>query len=110
MIVFRSKVDVAYCFELAAYTNDRKGGWVVSDPVIVCADERAEFYGKRDGSLMRYLIIGPNGERIEAAHRWKRPWVSSAINTWFGGANNSEGPFGGEAHRDMSVWIYARNY
>ena len=116
MIAWRWAVDRPYCFELAAYTNDRKGDWRVSyeekdeqglrKTVTVCAGERAWFFGKEHRGMMLYTLVGPANRPVVVEHPWRRPWVVAEINTWFGGANNAAGPFGGVPHRDLFVDLH----
>ena len=105
MIAWRWDVDSAYCFQLAAYTNDRRGDWRVSDPVTICAGQEAQFSMFEYKGEALYSIYA-NGT-LRTRHPWKRPFVSAEIDTWMGGQNNAPGPFGGVAHRDLEIRIDA---
>lgn len=105
MIAWRWDVDSAYCFQLAAYTNDRHGDWRVSDPVTICAGQEAQFSMFDYKGEALYAIYG-NGV-LRTRHPWKRPWITSEIDTWMGGENNAPGPFGGVAPRDIEIRIDA---
>ena len=106
MIAWRPADDMNV-FEVTAYTNDKKGGWeVTGQPVRIYAGEVC--YAR--------CYLGPRwieyeveyfGVKTRYAHAWNRPWLKlfREIGTSIGGANNAEGPYGGEATQPMEMEI-----
>ena len=90
-----------YHFDIAAYTNFPKTNWIIGEPVIVEAGQEFSAEGLLSRRKVSYTIQGEKTEHSFA----KRLWFGRETGTWIGGANNSEGPFGGEASQDMKMWI-----
>lgn len=88
-------------FQIAAYTNFPKTNWIVGEPVIVKAGQEFSAEGMISRRKVNYTIQDQKTEHPFA----RRIWFGRETGTWIGGANNSEGPFGGEASQDMKMWI-----
>ena len=88
-------------FQFVAYTNFPKTNWIVGEPVIVEAGQEFSAEGILSRRRVNYTIQGQKTEHPFA----RRLWFGRETGTWIGGANNSEGPFGGEASQDMKMWI-----
>ncbi len=95
--------STAYTIQVTAYTNDKKGGWTAGPPVRV-----------RCGDLFTGIINWTSrkasyqyGEE-SVIHDLRRPYVTRETGTWIGGGNNSEGPYGGQAHKEMKVSVETR--
>lgn len=119
MIAWRP-ADVENTFLLTAYTNDRAGGFEAGmsgmSAIAVKAGERFRAQCYIAEELFRheaeYKIFTTSGE-LWCNHRFDAPWLPlyRQVGTWMGGADNSPGPFGGAASKDMSIqiafsWIY----
>jgi len=63
---------------------------------------------RQDRRKVNYEIM-LNGQRLEVSHpfksKWFMPWIARRVGTYMGGANNSPGRFGGQAHKDMKLWL-----
>ena len=94
-------------FQLTAYTNQKDGSWTITGkPVTIYAGEVAYCQAITNRKNV-YYEIEYFGNTTEYNHKWKRPWlwVAREVGTWIGGENNSPGPYGGEAAKDMSIDI-----
>ena len=56
-----------------------------------------------------YYELSLNGQALKVDHpfklKWFMPWIARRAGTSMGGANNSPGRFGGQAHKDMKLWL-----
>lgn len=90
-----------YKFQIAAYTNYPKSGWTIGKPVTVAANTIFSCEADLTKKKVTYSIQGQTTEHAFA----KRIWMARRTGTWMGGANNSDGPYGGAASKDMKMWI-----
>lgn len=95
--------STAYLIQVAAYTNDKRGGFTAGPVELVPCGEL--FIGKVNwtSEVARYTY----GETA-IDHKITRPYVVRHTGTWIGGADNSPGPFGGRAHKEMKLRIDMR--
>ena len=94
-------------FEVTAYTNNKRGGWkTTGNPVEVVAGEVFYASGNITGRLVEYSITS-YGRTSLYTHPWDKVWLNvyREVGTSIGGANNSPGPYGGEATQDMKMEI-----
>ena len=106
MIAWRP-ADLKNVFDVTAYTNDQRGGFVVTgEPVHVHAGEVCYASGS---ILKRYVdyTITYFGNTTPYRHDFRRPWfrVWREVGTSIGGADNSPGPYGGEATQHMEMEV-----
>lgn len=95
--------STAYLIQVAAYTNDKRGGFTPGPVERVPCGKL--FIGKVNWSsrIARYTY----GEHA-VDHNVTRPWISRHTGTWIGGANNAAGPYGGAAHKEMKLSVEMR--
>jgi len=91
--------------QLTAYTNDQNKDWswgpeFMRTPVwekaylsATLLDESVEW------------IMSDSDEVYSGVHPWKRPKRFRWTGTWFGGQDNSKGPYGGRTTQDMVFWV-----
>jgi|GEM_PF-6879906 len=92
---------IPYHFQIAPYTNYPKATWTVGDPVVVAANMPINCSADFSKRKVEYTI-----QDQETTHGFaRRIWFGRETGTWMGGANNSEGPFGGPASKDMWLWV-----
>ena len=113
LIAFRP-TDVPDVFAITAYTNDSKGGWKIGGPGFKIATVKAgeEFSGRMRfeqylfTNAVSYYIDTPSGT-FTATHDFDTPWhcLYREITPWWGGANNSPGPYGGAAPKDATLQL-----
>lgn len=94
-------------FRICAYTNYSGSSRQVSDFITVKAGEEFRFNASMSGNTVGYRIwrSGEAKAALMVYHDFKRPCVGREIGTWFGGANNAEGPYGDVATQDMNMFI-----
>ncbi len=95
-----------YHFQIAAYTNYPKTEIQVGEPITVAAGQ--SFSARCD--LERYTakyLIEVDSNKVFTAHSFRKKigWARE-VGTYFGGANNSPGPYGGKAPQNMVMHIY----
>lgn len=97
--------DQPETYKLFAYTNDKKGNFKWSRPIIVESNEvvagTCEFV---DGKAV-YNLATEGGLYLNESHDFKSFKIGREVGTYAGGANNSPGPFGGKAVKELSIDI-----
>jgi hypothetical protein len=93
-------------YEITAYTNDSKAGWVVSKDIIIIetGEVIAGSCDFKDNQAV-YDIKSEGGEFLKESHTLKNFCIGREVGTFAGGANNSPGPFGGVAFKKMQIEI-----
>lgn len=111
MIAWRP-ADEEGVFLLTAYTNDKAGGFQagMSGMRAIAVEAGKEFSAhcyiieELFRHEAQYKIVTDAGE-FWCNHKFDNPWlpVYRRVGTWIGGADNSPGPFGGAASKEMSL-------
>lgn len=97
----------AYTIQVAAYTNDRRGGWTVGPPALIPCGQT--FHGKVNWlsrkAIYEYGEVAAYSKKEIIEHEVKRPFIAIETGTWMGGANNAHGPYGGKATKKMKILV-----
>lgn len=88
--------EVPGMFELAAYTNDNKAKWTVSEPILVAAYEILNIEVRVDDDVVTYNIKKKEFKHKIEQSRWCIP-----IGPWFGG--NRKSPNDHYLHAKMNI-------
>jgi hypothetical protein len=105
MIAFRFGVEPG-TYELTAYTNDKSyaKGWHSSGSVIVSEGEVFSFEAIFDGPRkVHYKGSTEGGQYLDEVHTIRKFTLCREVGTFAGGDNNSPGPYGGKAVKEMSI-------
>ncbi len=99
-----------YTWRVTPYLNYPKSKAVFGDPVTVTLQDVFDgVCGFRSGGKVEYTstVISNTGTKttLVQSFDFKPAYIMRETGTYFGGANNAEGPFGGKAHKDMCLFI-----
>ena len=95
-IMMAWRPDTAYMvIQIAAFTNDKNGGFVAGEPELVKVGDYVEGEIKWFGSTAYYYY----GDQI-VKHKSKKPFIIREIGPWFGGNQT--------AHKDMYLHLARR--
>jgi hypothetical protein len=102
---YNNEIDL---FEYAIYVNNNSKNIAYDKPDQLLKTKSSNVnltIEKENGIFKCYLY--ENGENVNSINIKPRfnPLFFSLINPWYGGANNSEGPYGGKAPKDMECRI-----
>lgn len=92
-------------YEICAYTNDKKGNAKWYGSLIVDTGEQVSGWLKLEGGKAIYHLATEGGSYFDESHSFKLFKLCREVGTYAGGANNSPGPYGGKAVKDMSIKI-----
>jgi len=95
--------STAYVIQVAAYTNDSRGGFTPGPVELVPCGNLFVGQVNWTSSVARYTY----GEQT-IDHEIRRPWIVRHAGTWIGGANNAPGPWGGKVHKEMKLSVEMR--
>ena len=92
-------------YNLTAYTNDKSypKGWFASGQIIVESKEHFEFENLFGENCMHYSGSSESGLVLDEIHQINTFRLGREVGTSPGGKNNSPGPYGGRAFKDMSM-------
>lgn len=94
-------------YEVCAYINDKKGRPLYDNDntLIVEANEQASGTMQVINNVAVFNLATEGGGYYEEQHPFDLFKLCREVGTYAGGANNSPGPYGGQAAKDMSIRI-----
>lgn len=92
-------------YTVTAYTNDKKGGWYASGQHTLKSGEIFTGRCVMKGNYATYQFWVDGELRFTTKHDFKTMKSVREMGTFAGGANNSPGPFGGVAAKDMEIQL-----
>lgn len=110
MIGWRPSGVIQDAWEVCVYFNNPDGSFNQSKPLVLEYPGVAELHLHWEKNKIKYSLVTNsnvlNGGRVDGEYEMRRPRLGYRwVGTWIGGANNSPGPYGGEAHKRMEMAV-----
>jgi len=97
--------DEVESYNIAAYTNRKKGDWTASNSILVESNELFTIDADFDDDQVFYNLLSEGNKGFETVHDLKQMRIARIIWPYAGGFDNSPGPYGGRAFKDMSIEV-----
>lgn len=102
-IGWRPKKDCDQTFETFIYVNDNKTKWYISESLDVATNEVVVADLTLGTNTLEYCLKN-NITELTGELPWEPITLAREAGTWIGGANNSEGPYGGKSTQNMIMY------